>query len=51
MSKYTCEDCGREVDQNHRFCSRCLAQWYAERDLDPSEVPNGDFDEPERQEF
>ena len=40
-----CKDCNCKIGDNHEYCTRCLAQWYADNDLDPSEVPNGDFDD------
>lgn len=44
----TCKDCQEELGErgnNHEYCVRCISQWYAENDLDPSVVPNGDFDD------
>lgn len=44
-----CRDCNRETDQGHEFCSRCLAIWHIENEVDEN-VPCADFDEP-RYEF
>lgn len=43
-----CKDCNCELGSrgdNHKYCTRCLSQWYSDRDLDPSNIPNGDFDD------
>ena len=50
---FQCRDCNEYMGKrasNHKYCERCLSNWYAENNLDPSEVPNGDYDEMVRHE-
>ena len=47
--KYPCKDCGQDMGKrrgsNHEYCERCISKWYADNDIEPNEIPNGDFDD------
>jgi hypothetical protein len=39
-----CQDCGREVNEHEKFCSRCLAMWHLDNEVD-DDAPCADFDD------
>lgn len=48
--KKACAECGQEIEENVKFCDRCLAEWYIENEVD-DDIPSGDFDDRDRPEF